>query len=126
MNTRENERANPNQNINHQLFDGVDREASKVDGALAQAKTFVDETVESAKNTINSAKSDASSSISKAMDKTVSTVKDQIETGKKYLADQHLETVVDDFTDMIKKYPVQSLFVGIGVGIIIGNVLSRK
>jgi len=64
--------------------------------------------------------------MSSAIDKTVSTVNDGIKASKDYLADQNLDKMADEVTGVIKKYPMSCLFAGIGMGIILGNALSRR
>lgn len=129
MNTRETERTFSNENLNRQrtdISDGVDRVATAAGETYNQAKNFVDEKVQSVKKTVDNAATEAGSTISKLADKTRSSVNEGYEAGKQYLQDQHFEKLVDDACGVIKKYPVQSLLAGIGMGIFIGNALSRK
>jgi len=46
-----------------------------------------------------------------------------IEAGGKYLEDQGLSGMVDDMAGVIKRNPVPSILVGIGLGILIGRAL---
>ena len=129
MNTRETQNTFSSENMNRQtapVKEGIDRAAREATDTYSQAKNYVEDKVQSVKKTVDSAASDASSTISKAVDRTMSTVNDGLEAGKQYIADQHLEKIADDVSGVIKKYPVQSLLAGIGMGIIIGNVLSRR
>ena len=100
--------------------------ANELDRGVDRTVDFAKEKANTAKSYVNDLAGEASSAVSKAMDKTVSTVQDGYEAGKQYLADHDIEKIADDFTGVIKKYPVQTLFAGIGLGILIGNTLSRR
>lgn len=129
MNSRENSNGYSNEDSNRkkaEMGDGFDHTIASVDESLNKARTFVDEKVHEAKSAVSSAANDATTMISKAVDQTISSVTDGIEVGKQYIADQHLEKIADDFSGIIKRYPVQSLLAGIGMGILIGNTLSRR
>ena len=45
-----------------------------------------------------------------------SAVASTLETGGNYLQQQHLNDMVDDVSEVIRRYPLQSVLVGIGVG----------
>ena len=100
--------------------------ANELDRGVDRTVDFAKEKANTAKSYVNDLAGEASSAVSKAMDKTVSTVQDGYEAGKQYLADHDIEKIADDFTGVIKKYPVQTLFAGIGLGILIGNTLTGR
>ncbi len=51
---------------------------------------------------------------------------DGLESGGDYLSSHGVQEIANDVTDIIRKYPVQSLWVGIGVGVLLGAALSRR
>ena len=53
-------------------------------------------------------------------------VADSLESSGHYLAERDLGEMTDDFTNLVRKYPVRSFLVGIGVGAIVYNAFSRK
>lgn len=52
------------------------------------------------------------------------TVADSLKSGGDYLKDHGLSEMADDMTTLVKRYPVQSLLVGFGFGLLIGFTLS--
>jgi hypothetical protein len=52
------------------------------------------------------------------------TVADTLKSGGDYLKDHGLREMGDDMTTLVKRYPVQSLLVGFGFGLLIGFTLS--
>lgn len=109
-----------------EFVDGHDSSATSIGDTMNQAKKVVGENVHAAKDAVQNAVSDASSTMSSAVDKTISSVSDGYEVTKNYLADQSLEKMADDLSGVIKRYPVQSICVGIGMGILIGNTITRR
>ena len=53
---------------------------------------------------------------------TTNQVADTLESAGNYLEDKSLQGMVDDVAGVIRKYPLQSLLIGIGIGFL----LSRK
>ena len=92
-----------------------DGDASRAKGKVADMR-----------DSVSAAADEASSVVSHAVDKTKTAVNEGIEAGKHYLAERNVEDIAGDFTGLIKKHPFQSLFAGIGLGLIIGNTLSRR
>jgi hypothetical protein len=52
-------------------------------------------------------------------------VASQLEAGGHYLQEHGLNDVAEDLSGLIHRYPVQSLFVGLFVGYLLGRTLSR-
>jgi hypothetical protein len=52
------------------------------------------------------------------------TVADTLKSGGDYLKEHGLSEMGEDMTTLVKRYPVQSLLVGFGVGLLIGFSLS--
>jgi hypothetical protein len=50
-----------------------------------------------------------------------STVADRLEAGGRYLKEENLSGLADDLTDVIRRYPIQALLVGIGVGFLLAR-----
>lgn len=62
----------------------------------------------------------------KLREKAPSKLVDGLESGGDYLSSHGVPEIAADVTDIIRKYPVQSLWVGIGVGVLLGAALSRR
>jgi ElaB/YqjD/DUF883 family membrane-anchored ribosome-binding protein len=52
------------------------------------------------------------------------TVADSLKSSGDYLKEHGLREMADDMTTLVKRYPVQSLLVGFGFGLLIGFTLS--
>jgi phage-related tail protein len=52
------------------------------------------------------------------------TVADTLKSGGDYLKEHGLSDMAEDMTTLVKRYPVQSLLVGFGFGLLIGMTLS--
>jgi hypothetical protein len=52
------------------------------------------------------------------------TVADSLKSGGDYLKEHGLSDMAEDMTSLVKRYPVQSLLVGFGFGLLIGMTLS--
>jgi ElaB/YqjD/DUF883 family membrane-anchored ribosome-binding protein len=55
-----------------------------------------------------------------------SKVADSLESGVRYLQEEGLSGMVDDLAALIRKNPIPALFIGIGVGCLLGFVASRR
>lgn len=49
-----------------------------------------------------------------------------LETSGDYLVNHGVTDIASDVTDIIRKYPTQSLWVGIGIGVLLGAALARR
>jgi len=54
-----------------------------------------------------------------------SKVADTLERGGRYLQEEGLSGITDDLTNVIKRNPIPSLLVGIGIGYLIAHALRR-
>jgi ElaB/YqjD/DUF883 family membrane-anchored ribosome-binding protein len=54
------------------------------------------------------------------------TVANAIDDAGKYVEDKNLTGMMDDMTGLIKRNPIPALLVGLGVGFLIGRVLSSR
>jgi ElaB/YqjD/DUF883 family membrane-anchored ribosome-binding protein len=52
------------------------------------------------------------------------TVADTLRTSGEYLKEHGVRDMADDMTNLVKRYPIQSLLVGFGFGLLIGFTLS--
>ncbi|MCO6431519.1 MAG: hypothetical protein J5J00_11720 [Deltaproteobacteria bacterium] len=58
---------------------------------------------------------------------TAETVADRLEAGGHYLSEHGLSDIAHDISDLIRKHPTRSMWIGIGLGVLIGGaVLSRR
>jgi ElaB/YqjD/DUF883 family membrane-anchored ribosome-binding protein len=53
-------------------------------------------------------------------------VADNLSSAGNYLQEHGVSDVADDMTALVKRYPIQSLLVGFGVGLLFGMVVSRR
>ena len=102
--------------------DGFDRAADKAEEKVEQAKSYAKEKARDVREVAD----EASTLVSKAVDRTKEAVSEGIESTKHYIAERDLEQMAGDVTSLIRKHPFQSLFAGIGLGLLIGNTLSRR
>jgi ElaB/YqjD/DUF883 family membrane-anchored ribosome-binding protein len=54
------------------------------------------------------------------------TVASGLEQGGRYLQEHGVREMADDMTNLVRRYPVQSLLVGFGVGLLLGMAFSRR
>jgi ElaB/YqjD/DUF883 family membrane-anchored ribosome-binding protein len=53
-------------------------------------------------------------------------VADRLQEGGRYLQEHGLSDMADDMTAIVRRYPMQSLCVGFGVGFLLGYTLTRR
>jgi ElaB/YqjD/DUF883 family membrane-anchored ribosome-binding protein len=53
-------------------------------------------------------------------------VADRLQAGGDYLQEHGVGDMTDDLHALIRRYPVQSLLVGLGVGFLLGQMASRR
>ena len=98
------------------------------EGAIATAKTAVAEGVESAQGAVAAAKTavaDGVESAQGAIATAKTAVADGVESASSYLQDRKFEDMATDLTAMIRRYPVQSLVVGVGLGYLLARLTTR-
>ena len=61
-----------------------------------------------------------------AVGNAASSVADTLKTGGQYFADHEVSDIADDVTKVVKKYPVYSLWVGVGIGFLLGSCLTSS
>ena len=49
-----------------------------------------------------------------------------LKSGGDYLSENGAANIAKDVTDLIRKHPMPSLWIGVGTGILLGSALSRK
>jgi ElaB/YqjD/DUF883 family membrane-anchored ribosome-binding protein len=54
------------------------------------------------------------------------TVADKLANAGGYLQEHGVSDIADDMTTLVKRYPIQSLLVGFGVGLLFGMAVSRR
>jgi len=55
-----------------------------------------------------------------------STVADRLQAGGQYLQDHGLEDMAEDMAGMVRRYPLQSVLVGLGIGFLLGQTFSSR
>lgn len=53
-------------------------------------------------------------------------VADGLDAGAQYLGEHDLSDMAEEVTALVRRYPLQSVLVGIGVGCLVGVALSRR
>ena len=53
-------------------------------------------------------------------------VADRLESSGQYLSEHGISDIAQDVTSLVKRYPMQSLWIGLGVGFLVGNLASSK
>lgn len=53
-------------------------------------------------------------------------IADKLESSGHYLTTHGVSEMADGVTGIVRKYPVRSLWVGVGLGVLLGAALSRK
>jgi hypothetical protein len=53
-------------------------------------------------------------------------VANTLERGGDYLEDRQLSGIARDVTDIVRRYPIGAIFVGIGLGFVLARVTSRS
>ena len=56
----------------------------------------------------------------------MSAVADTLENTGKYLEEEGISGIAEDMTNLIRRNPIPSLFIGIGVGFLLGRALSSR
>jgi ElaB/YqjD/DUF883 family membrane-anchored ribosome-binding protein len=49
-----------------------------------------------------------------------------LETGGRYLAERDVPAIADDVAGVVTRYPMQSMWVGLGVGFLLGRLISSR
>jgi ElaB/YqjD/DUF883 family membrane-anchored ribosome-binding protein len=55
----------------------------------------------------------------------VNTVSEKIRSSVHYLEESNMQEVIDDVTVLIKRYPIQAVLIGAGIGFLLARVRSR-
>jgi len=61
-----------------------------------------------------------------AMGTAASAVADRLQAGGHYLQEHGMQDMTDDLQALVRRFPVQSVLVGLGVGFLLGQACSRR
>ena len=104
------------------------RDAVPHEGAIATAKTAAAEGLEWAEGAIATAKTAVAGGVESAQG-AIATAKtavaDRVESASSYLQDRKFEDMATDITALIRRYPVPSLLVGVGLGYLLTRLSTR-
>ncbi len=106
--------------------------ASAIKDAAYRGSQKVTETADSAMSSIGNKMSSFGTTIKEKVSRdstlgsTATTVADQLEASGKYLQEHGVEDLTNEMRDTIRRHPMQSLWVGLGIGVLIGSILSRR
>jgi ElaB/YqjD/DUF883 family membrane-anchored ribosome-binding protein len=53
-------------------------------------------------------------------------VADRLQEGSRYLQQNNLQDMAEDFTGLVRRYPVAALLVGFGAGFVVGMMLTPR
>jgi len=53
-------------------------------------------------------------------------VADGLEAGANYFGEHNLNDMVDEVNSLVRRYPLQSVLVGVGIGCLVGMAMSRR
>ncbi len=53
-------------------------------------------------------------------------VADRIESSGEYLSEHGLGDIAEDFNKVVRRYPVHAMWMGLGLGVLLGSAFSRK
>jgi hypothetical protein len=107
---------NKMENINNQK-NRMPLGAEKADGAVATVGQTITHLADSVRRTAGS-----DSTVGTA----VSTVADGLEASGEYLKNHGITEMKKDVTDLISKHPVHSLWIGVGLGALLGMTIARR
>jgi uncharacterized protein YjbJ (UPF0337 family) len=98
------------------------------EGAIATATTAVAGGLESAQGAIATATTAVAGGVESAQGAiatATTAVADGVESASSYLQERKFEDMATDLTALIRRYPVQSLLVGVGLGYILARLTTR-
>jgi hypothetical protein len=49
-----------------------------------------------------------------------------LESGSRYLSEHDVPQIADDVTELVKRYPMQSMWVGLGIGFVLGRIIMNR
>lgn len=98
----------------HQAAEGME---DRADGAMASLGDRLTGAAESIRR---------ANSPSGALGNTIEKVADGLATGGEYLTEHGVADLGAEVTALVRRYPVQSLWVGIGIGVLIGTAMSHR
>jgi ElaB/YqjD/DUF883 family membrane-anchored ribosome-binding protein len=49
-----------------------------------------------------------------------------LENGSRYLSEHDVPEIADDVTQLVKRYPMQTMWVGLGVGFLLGRIITLR
>jgi ElaB/YqjD/DUF883 family membrane-anchored ribosome-binding protein len=61
-----------------------------------------------------------------AVERAAEGVADKLDQGGRYLASRDVPKIADDVTAVVQRYPMQSVWVGLGLGFLLGRALSAR
>jgi ElaB/YqjD/DUF883 family membrane-anchored ribosome-binding protein len=91
-------------------------------------KNVIDRVVDTSKNVANHAV-DATDSVAQGVKNAASTVADKVQQtapNAVACADKTWHTMTDDVSELVKKYPVASIAICIGIGLLVGRGVSNR
>jgi hypothetical protein len=104
------------ENISNQK-NGMALVTEKADGAVATVGQTISHLADSVRKTAG-----PEGSVGTA----VSSVADGLEASGEYLKNHGISEMKKDVTDLISKHPVHSLWIGIGLGALLGMTIARR
>jgi len=99
------------------------------EGIVAKAKEGVQEVVERGQEIVQKGKEYAREGVQQAVDKGKEVVhkgKEYAEQGREYVQNTSVSEMANDLKELISKHPVHSAIIGIGLGFLMGRMLTSS
>ena len=99
---------------------------SSLQDAKDKARSAASSAVDAVKGAAGAAAGKArevASAVGRKAEDAVSAVGDTVESGGRYLQERDLSGMMEDFTGLVRRYPIPALLVGVALGFCMGRVL---
>jgi len=130
------------QNVLQKAGEAASNVASKAGDLASAVGSRVADTASNVASTVGDRAEDAVSAVGKGMSSLAGTIRDKaphggmlgtaastvaggLESGGEYLREQGISGMFDDMTSLVRRYPMQALLVGFGVGFLLAKATNR-
>ncbi len=106
--------------------EALSQATSKAKDVLCNVESTVDKTLSGVGSRVNAAASTIRSNSPKFASSAADSVAGAMETGGEYLQEKGVTDIASDAKSLVKRYPVESMIIGFGAGLLLGRTLLRK
>ena len=122
----DNSKNNPMQ-IVETVVSGLKEKANLVGHeASEKGRELIDETLKDVGGKMSEAGASLEHNAPEALSKPLGAVADKLQDGGKYLSHHNVADIADDIVALVRKYPVMSVSVGVGLGFLLGAATSSR